>query len=131
MNRYCMALGSILGLSSVVIGAGGVHALGDRLDPESLNTFQTAVRFQMYHAIVLLFLGLLHYKKPSMSLTLSFLCFIFGISLFSGSLYALALTGIGALGMIAPIGGVGLISGWACLLVGTLRVGKVRRPSIE
>ena len=130
MNRYCILVGAILGLSSVLAGAGGVHLLEDVLDQESLSTFQTAVRFQMYHAIVLLFLGLLNSKKQSMSLTLSFLCFIFGISLFCGSLYALALTGIGILGAIAPIGGIGLILGWACLLVGALTIGTNRRSSI-
>ncbi|GIT69457.1 MAG: hypothetical protein Ct9H300mP27_05610 [Chloroflexota bacterium] len=77
----------------------------------------------MYHAIVLLFLGLFHSKKQSMSLTLSFVCFIFGVGLFCGSLYALALRE-GILGAIAPIGGIGLILGWACLLFGAITIGR-------
>ena len=130
MNHYCILVGAILGLSAVLAGAGGAHLLEDLLDQKSLSTFQTAVRFQMYHAIVLLFLGLLHSKKQSMSLTVAFVCFIFGVGLFCGSLYALALTGIGILGAIAPIGGIGLILGWACLLSEAITIGRNRRSSI-
>ena len=131
MPHYCILLGSVLGLFSVLAGAGGVHALADVLDAESLSTFQTAARFQMYHAIVLLFLGFLHYKKQSKALTMAALFLIFGICLFSGSLYVLALTGIGILGMITPLGGLVLILGWACLVVGALTITKTFGPSTE
>lgn len=114
-------LGAVFGLLSVVAGALGVHALTASLEADALETFKTAVRFQMYHALALLATGLLteHWKSGLVSLAGAF--FVIGIVLFSGSLYILALTGIGVLGAVAPFGGLSLIAGWTALIIGAIR----------
>ena len=126
MTRFWMAVGAIFGLLSVVAGALAVHSLRGVLDAGALNTFETAARFQMYHALALLATGLLAGRGRSRLITLAGGFFSAGIVLFSGSLYILALTGIGALGAVAPVGGVSLIAGWTALIFGILR-SKVRQ----
>ncbi len=120
MTRFWMAVGAIFGLLSVVAGALAVHSLRGVLDPGSLDIFGTAARFQMYHALALLATGLLADRRTSRLFTLAGGLFTAGIVLFSGSLYILALTGIGAFGAVAPVGGVSLIAGWAALIFGIL-----------
>ena len=97
------------------------HALRDTLDVGALRTFETATRFQMYHALALLAVGILSMRWQTRILTVSAILFTVGIMLFSGSLYILALSGIGVFGAIAPIGGVCLMAGWASLIVAALR----------
>ena len=123
--RYWIGLGAVFGLLSVVAGALGVHALRDVLDPGALNTLQTATRFQMYHALALVLTGLLVDRWPSRMLVAAGLLFTAGVVLFSGSLYILALTGIGVFGAVAPVGGASLIAGWSLLI---LRVFTKRKP---
>ncbi len=120
MTRSWMAVGAIFGLLSVVAGALAVHSLRGVLDAGALNTFETAARFQMYHALALLATGLLAGRGTSRLISLAGGLFTAGIVIFSGSLYILALTGIGLFGAVAPVGGVSLIAGWTALVFGIL-----------
>ena len=120
-THLIIAIAAILGLLAVVAGAAGTHALRDALDTGALRTFETAARFQMYHALALLAVGLLSTQWHSRVLTVSAILFTLGTLLFSGSLYILALTGIGIFGAIAPIGGISLMAGWASLAFAAFR----------
>ena len=101
---------------SLAIGAFGAHALRARLEPARLATFATAVQYHMVHAAALLALASVAGRVQSQQLLLlSGGLFTFGIFLFSGSLYALALTGITWLGAITPLGGIAFIGGWLCM----------------
>lgn len=107
---------------SVITGAFAAHGLKQRLDPYDLAIFETAARYQMYHAIALLIVGLMA-SMPQFStrwLKLAAIGFVLGIVLFSGSLYLLALSGIRWLGAITPLGGVAFIFGWLLLIVAGL-----------
>ena len=119
--RVWIGIGAVLGLLGVVAGAAGTHALRGSLDAGGLDTFETAVRFQMYHAFALLFTGLLADRLHSRWMDASGWLFVVGVLVFSGSLYGLALSGIGVLGAIAPLGGLSLILAWAALAVAVLR----------
>lgn len=110
-----------MGLLGVVAGAMGVHALRDTLDARALSTFETGVRFQIYHALALLAVGLLAGQWKTGIVKLSGVLFTVGVVLFSGSLYILAITGIGVFGAIAPLGGLSLMAAWASLIVGAIR----------
>lgn len=113
-HRVYLFVGSILALSAVVLGAFGAHALKARLVAESSTAvWETAVRYQMWHALALLLIALLSEKRPVPKSIGA--CMIIGTILFSGSLYALALGGPGWLGPITPLGGLCLIAGWALL----------------
>ena len=116
-----IATAAVFGLLAVMAGAAGTHALRDTLDAGALRTFETAARFQMYHALALLAVGILSMRLQTRVLTVSAAIFALGILLFSGSLYILALSGIGIFGAIAPIGGVSLMAGWASLVLAALR----------
>ena len=116
-----IAIAAILGLLAVIAGAAGAHALRDALDAGALRAFETAARFQMYHALALLATGILSMHWQPRALTAAAVLFVLGIVLFSGSLYILALSGIGIFGAIAPIGGICLMAGWASLAFATFR----------
>ena len=120
-TRIIITIAAIFGLISVIAGAAGAHALRDTLDAGALSTFETAARFQMYHALALLAVGVLSMRWQTRILTISAILFTIGILLFSGSLYILALTGIGIFGAIAPIGGISLMAAWASLALAALR----------
>ncbi|HIM47537.1 MAG: hypothetical protein CL755_06545 [Chloroflexi bacterium] len=120
-SRVLIMAGGILGLLGVVAGAMGVHALRDTLDARALSTFETGVRFQMYHALALLAVGLLAGQWKTGIVKLSGVLFTVGVVLFSGSLYILAITGIGVFGAIAPLGGLSLMAAWTSLIVGAIR----------
>ena len=113
--NYLM-IGAISGCLVVVMGAFGAHALQDILDDYGKSIYNKAVLYHMFHSIALLILGLINKIQPEISLSISGLSFLFGIILFSGSLYILAITGIKSLGMITPIGGVLFIIGWIFLI---------------
>ena len=118
MDRTFLLIGSILGFLGVVFGAFGAHALRSRLSPEMLAVFETGVRYQMYHAFAILIVAAAIGRIGDASwLVLAGWFFLAGIVLFSGSLYALTLTGIGMLGAITPIGGLLFLIGWACLIL--------------
>ena len=120
-GRVLIMAGGILGLLGVVAGAMGVHALRDTLDARALSIFETGVRFQMYHALALLAVGLLAGQWKTGIVKLSGVLFTVGVVLFSGSLYILAITGIGVFGAIAPLGGLSLMAAWTSLIVGAIR----------
>lgn len=108
--------GAIFGFVGVALGAFGAHGLRDRLAPQMLAVFEIGVRYQMYHAFALLFVGLaIQTGWPSRWLRIAGWCFAAGIVIFSGSLYALALTGTTTFGAITPIGGLAFLSGWILL----------------
>ena len=114
--RLCIAIASILGGLSVAGGAFGAHALKAQLTEKSLATFEIGTRYQMYHSLALLLVGLLWLQFPKNSwFSYASWTFIIGIVIFSGSLYGLSLSGIKILGAVASIGGLALIIGWAFL----------------
>ena len=115
MDKAFFALGSLSGLLAVALGAFGAHALKGRLDVELLATFEVGVRYQMYHALALLAVGWACTRWPGTAVTASGWLFVAGTVVFSGSLYALALTGARWLGAITPLGGLALLAGWVCL----------------
>ena len=115
MTRFWLAAGAIFGLLSVVSGALAVHSLRGVLEAGALDTFETAARFQMYHALALLATGLLAGRGSSRLITLAGGLFTAGTVLFSGSLYLLVLTGKGWLGAVTPLGGTAFIVGWIAL----------------
>jgi len=116
MQNIFLVLASLNGFIAVALGAFAAHGLKNILSPELLNTFQTGVQYQMYHALALLGVGLLalHYPNSPLLKTSGYL-FLLGIILFSGSLYVLALSGIRWLGAITPLGGVAFLTAWALL----------------
>lgn len=115
-------LGSLSGGLSVALGAFGAHGLRSRLAPERLETFETAVRYQMYHAFALLATGLAATVRPQPGIWLvaAGWAFTAGTLLFSGSLYLLVATGRRWLGAVTPLGGVAWVTGWICLAVSSL-----------
>lgn len=122
-NRAAIVTGATLAMLAVIIGAFAAHGLKQMLTPYDLAIFETAARYQMYHAIALLIVGILA-SMPQFStrwLKLAAIGFVLGIVLFSGSLYLLALSGIRWLGAITPLGGVAFIFGWLLLMVAGLR----------
>ncbi len=122
MARLFFAIASLFGALSVAGGAFGAHALKGTLSETALGSFETGIRYQMYHAIALLVVALLLKQSPNIStLTAAGWCFIVGILLFSGSLYGLSLAGIKALGPVTPLGGVAFIAGWVCLAIASTK----------
>lgn len=114
-------LGSTFGFLAVAAGAFGAHALRARLAPESLAVFETAARYQMYHALAILFAAWVASRAPSGPAVLAGWLFAAGVVLFSGSLYALALTGARFFGAVTPLGGLAFLAGWASLAVAACR----------
>jgi uncharacterized membrane protein YgdD (TMEM256/DUF423 family) len=117
LSRLFLILGALSAFVSVAAGAFGAHALRDRLAANYLAIFETAARYQMYHALALLAVGLLMQRWPGTSLHWAGWLFVAGTVLFSGSLYALALTGTRWLGAITPLGGVAFLAGWICFAI--------------
>ncbi len=117
MTRIFLSLAAILGGLSVAAGAFASHALREKISDRSLEIFETGARYQMYHALALLLVALLlsRTESPPPILIATGWLFIIGIAIFSGSLYALSLTGVKSLGAIAPLGGVAFIVGWGTL----------------
>jgi uncharacterized membrane protein YgdD (TMEM256/DUF423 family) len=121
MKLFVM-IASILGATSVGAGAFGAHALREKLEPRMLEVWQTAAQYQMYHALALLAVAWIIHQAPSRPATAAGWAFIAGVALFSGSLYAMALSGVRVLGMITPLGGLAFIIGWLCLAAASTRL---------
>lgn len=119
-NSWLFA-GAVSGFLSVALGAFGAHGLRERLTPDLLAVWKTAVEYQCYHALALLVLGLLLRQTPPLPVAGPAWCFVGGTLLFSGSLYVLALSGIRMLGAITPLGGLLFLAGWAWLALIALR----------
>jgi uncharacterized membrane protein YgdD (TMEM256/DUF423 family) len=121
MSKLWLSLASMYGFLAVMLGAFGAHALKERLSPDLLAIWRTAVEYHFYHALALLAVGLLARQLQAGLLTVAGACFALGVLVFSGSLYALALSGVRVLGAITPLGGLLFLVGWACLSVAALK----------
>lgn len=130
MEKTFVVLGALSGLVSVAAGAFGAHALKARLGPDLLAVFETGARYQMYHALALLAVAWLLDRvadpqrtdpRAVRAATIAGWAFIAGTVLFSGSLYAMAFTGIRVLGAITPLGGIAFLTGWASLALAASR----------
>ena len=115
MARLWLLLSACAGFTGVALGAFAAHGLKDQLTPASLAVFQTGAHYQLVHALALFGVGLLALLRPSRVVNVAGALFAVGVLLFSGSLYALTLSGISALGIITPFGGVAFLAGWLCL----------------
>jgi uncharacterized membrane protein YgdD (TMEM256/DUF423 family) len=115
MVRFWLVVGSLLAGLAVAAGAFGAHGLKTRLPADLLLVFETAVRYQMYHALGLLVVAFAMDRWPDGTFQVAGWLMLAGIILFSGSLYALCLTGVRALGAITPFGGLCFLAGWVVL----------------
>jgi uncharacterized membrane protein YgdD (TMEM256/DUF423 family) len=127
MNKTITATGIGMIMLAIILGAFGAHALKEVLTPERLTSFETGVKYQMYHGLAFLIVGLLT-DRFNFSVKSFFTVAIIGIVLFSGSIYLLAMQDVlgikmSFLGPITPLGGVLLITSWGMLLVKTVRKG--------
>jgi len=122
-SRWVLSMGAGLALLAVASGAFAAHALRAILDAQQLNTFEIAARYQMYHALALMIVGLLSLVPQFSGPLLKFAggAFALGILLFCGSLYLLALSGIGWLGAVTPIGGGAFLLGWLSTMLAVLK----------
>jgi uncharacterized membrane protein YgdD (TMEM256/DUF423 family) len=115
MVKMFAILGSLSALVGVAIGAFAAHALKDKLPPDLFNVFEVGVRYQMYHALGLFVVAWAAAQFPGGAVSTTGWLFVAGTLLFSGSLYALSLTGMRWLGMVTPLGGLCFLAGWAWL----------------
>jgi uncharacterized membrane protein YgdD (TMEM256/DUF423 family) len=119
MERKITSVAALMGITAIILGAFGAHALKKQLSVEQLGSFETGVKYQMYHALFLLFLGMNTFLNEKVKKTV-FQLVIFGVFFFSGSIYLLttkAITGVDFkfIGIVTPIGGVLLIMAWSVL----------------
>ena len=121
MDRLFFTLGSLSAGLAVALGAFGAHALKARLAPEMLAVYDVGVRYQLVHALALLAVAWASQRWPGPAVTTSGWLFVAGTLLFSGSLYALSLSGARGFGAITPLGGAAWIAGWVCLAWGAWR----------
>ncbi len=121
MDRIFLALGALSAAISVAAGAFGAHALKARLPPDLLAIFETGARYEMYHAIGLALAAWAASRSGGAAASWAGWLFVLGTVLFSGSLDALALSGVRALGAVTPFGGVAFIAGWIALAVAARR----------
>jgi uncharacterized membrane protein YgdD (TMEM256/DUF423 family) len=120
--KQTLITGAVLGLLGVAIGAFGAHALKPTLEAHGrIDTFELAVRYQFYHALAILFLALWMISHPSGAYGWTAILWTAGVLLFSGSLYAYALTSTKAFAMVTPVGGMFLLAGWVTLLWGAIK----------
>ncbi|MES2573915.1 MAG: DUF423 domain-containing protein [Bacteroidota bacterium] len=125
MDKKIISTGAILGMLAIILGAFGAHALKKVLTIDQLSTFETGVKYQMYHAVFLLFIGLSSIAQKTKRVIYNLV--VVGIIFFSGSIYLLATNGLfipfdfKAIGFITPIGGLFLIISWGVLLVNILK----------
>lgn len=122
MTRIFLTIAALLGGTSVAAGAFASHAIKEDFTQKALDIFETGVKYQMYHALALVMVALLlsRAEASQKALITAGIAFIFGTTIFSGSLYALSFTGIQWLGAITPVGGVGFLMGWGCLAIAAL-----------
>ncbi len=120
MNFF--AIGAVSGALVVMLGAFGAHGLKDILNEYSRSIYEKAVLYQMLHTVVILILGVMEKVQPDLNLHWAGWSFVFGIILFSGSLYLLAVTDTKWLGAITPIGGIFFILGWGLILWNAIKI---------
>jgi len=126
MNKTILSTGALLGFFAVLLGAFGAHSLKELIDSDHLITFETGVKYQMYHAIVLLFLGISNIFTKKVKNILYYF-FIIGLLLFSGSIYGLATNNLSefdfkTIGFITPIGGSLLIIAWGIMFYNFIKL---------
>lgn len=124
---FFIIAGAVNAALAVILGAFGAHALKEKLSAHYLAIWETAVQYQMFHAIGLIIVGILMNSTllgTSTQLSWAGYLILTGIIIFSGSLYVLSLSGIGILGAITPIGGVAFIAGWIMLIIAALKFGN-------
>lgn len=127
MSKTFLIIAAALGALSVALGAFAAHGLKKIVPAETVATFETGVRYQFYHTFALLVTALLLQKMQAGSLVWAGYCFITGIVLFSGSLYALTAlkatetVGLNGIGLITPFGGLFFIAGWLLMLIGIIK----------
>ncbi len=119
-------LGALIGFFAVAGGAFGAHALRDLLAPDLLVIFETGSRYALVHAVALVAVGLLAERAPGRAATAAAVFFAVGVLIFTGSLWALALTGVRALGAVTPLGGLSLLAGWVSLFLAAGGLGRGR-----
>jgi len=119
--KFAILAGVLFALVSVLLGAFAAHGLKPRLDEYSLGVFETAARYQMYHGLGLVIIGVLSAKSSSKYFEYSIWLMSLGIIFFSGSLYLLAVFGIRELGIVTPVGGVFFIMAWISCFVGVMK----------
>ncbi|HEY2806875.1 MAG TPA: DUF423 domain-containing protein [Gemmatimonadales bacterium] len=121
MDRTFAILGAVSAFLAVAAGAFGAHALRARITPDMLGVFETGARYQMYHALGLFAVAWAVTRWPGTLTNSAGWLFVLGTVLFSGSLYALALSGVRQLGAVTPLGGLCFLAGWGCLAAAALR----------
>jgi uncharacterized membrane protein YgdD (TMEM256/DUF423 family) len=121
MPKLFIVLGAASAFAGVALGAFAAHLLKDKLAPDLFQIFEVAVRYQMYHALGMIAVGLLLTVYPEVNLTPAGWLFTAGTILFSGSLYILSLTGVRWLGAVTPLGGICFLAGWCWIGWGFLR----------
>ncbi|MAB48371.1 MULTISPECIES: DUF423 domain-containing protein [Winogradskyella] len=125
MNKRILVAGTILGILGIVLGAFGAHGLEKLVDADAVNTFETGVRYQIYHAFFLLILGGTNFVNLKTKKIVFYLVIV-GVLFFSGSIYGLATNELSSfdfktIAMITPIGGLLLILSWVMVLIGIMR----------
>ncbi|MBX2962411.1 MAG: DUF423 domain-containing protein [Cyclobacteriaceae bacterium] len=129
-TKTTLLIGALLGFLSVALGAFAAHALKPMLTAAGrVDTYELAVRYQFFHALALLFTGLLMNQLNDKFIRYAAMLFFIGIILFSGSLYLLSITNITGFAMITPVGGVSMLAGWLCLMIGIQRSLSTKKPS--
>ncbi len=128
-GRGFAAAGAALAFLAVAGGAFGAHLLEGRLPPSALDTFETAVRYQMHHAVGLLLVGIMIGRSAAEAFVWAGWLFLAGTIVFSGSLYLLVLSGWSWLGAVTPLGGLGLLGGWGALCWGLLTMPALRQAA--
>jgi uncharacterized membrane protein YgdD (TMEM256/DUF423 family) len=122
MERTFILLGSVMGALAVALGAFGAHGLRSTVSPDMLANFETGARYHFYHALAMFVAAFVASRFPNANLAnIAGWLFLIGVALFSGSLYAMTLTGQRWLGAITPIGGIAFIAGWVCLALAAWR----------
>lgn len=127
MHKGFVTTGALLGAIAVALGAFGAHGLKKIVPAETVQTFQTGVQYQMYHALALLLAGILYKTCSPKPVRIAGILFIIGVILFSGSLYVLTagkaaeISSLDKAGLITPIGGLAFISGWLFLFIAAIK----------
>jgi uncharacterized membrane protein YgdD (TMEM256/DUF423 family) len=133
MHKNFLVTGAILGAVAVALGAFGAHSLKQIVSPETVNTFDTGVRYQVYHTLALLIVAILFERFPNKWIRWAGWAFISGIILFSGSLYILTAlratdtVGLDGIGIVTPFGGLAFILGWVFLCAGLNSKFKIQK----
>lgn len=125
MNKKLLIAGSILGILGIILGAFAAHGLKNLVDADAIKSFETGVRYQLYHAFLLLILGSTSFLGLKLKKTILYLV-LFGLIFFSGSIYGLATNALSSfnfksIAMITPVGGLLLIVAWVVMLIGIIR----------